>query len=114
MDGIAARVTEAKVRGVFSRAGRVMDVQIMQKRRGDVRFRMALVFFATIDEARRAIRLNNGLRLEGHYLVVRMAREQWRLRDGRKQRRWGEKELRYQVQGRVWKPKGNTTTQVNT
>lgn len=43
-----------------------------------------------------------------------MAREQWRLRDGRKQRRWGEKELRYQVQGRVWKPKGNTTTQVNT
>ncbi|XP_057416147.1 uncharacterized protein LOC130710776 [Lotus japonicus] len=76
VDGLGDRITHAKLRAIFAKAGRLREVFIQQKKKPHRRFRFGFVRFTCDDEARAAIRKFNGLRLEGNYLVVQKARFQ--------------------------------------
>ncbi|XP_057429123.1 uncharacterized protein LOC130722418 [Lotus japonicus] len=73
VDGLSDRITLIKLKTIFGKAGRVKDVFIQFKRKFQRRFRYGFVRFQNDEEAWRAIRTLNGLRIDGNYLVVKRA-----------------------------------------
>lgn len=101
VDGLGQRVTENQLNGAFSKIGRVVETEILKRRRGDIRFNFGFVHYSNDAEAWQAIRKLNGIRFEGHYIHVRKA---WYNRPPRK---GGSKRssINYAIRGRVWRPK---------
>lgn len=50
VDGFGELVTEAKLRGAFARDGKVQDVEIQPRRRGDSRFKFGFVHYALMQK----------------------------------------------------------------
>lgn len=73
VDGLGDRITLMKLRSIFGRAGRVRDVFVQFKQKLQRRFRYGFVRFQNDEEASKAIRMFDGMRLDGNYLVVKRA-----------------------------------------
>lgn len=102
VDGFGELVTEAKLRGAFARDGKVQDVEIQPRRRGDSRFKFGFVHYATDAEAWCTIRLLNGLRFEGNFLQVHKERYQ---RLPHRHDNDNSSTKKYAIRGRVWRVK---------
>lgn len=73
IDGLGDRITMVKLLSIFSKAGNLRDVFIQQRKKVGRRFRFGFVRFQRNEEAWKAIRMFNGLRLEGNFLAVQKA-----------------------------------------
>ncbi|XP_057426184.1 uncharacterized protein LOC130719583 [Lotus japonicus] len=102
--GLNDRITLLKLKSNFGKEGQVRDVFLQFKKKFQQRFRYGFIRFQNDGEAWQAIRMFNGVRLEGNYLVVKQAR----IKQATTKEKKGtaeRKSVQAQVRGKIWRPK---------
>ncbi|XP_057432667.1 uncharacterized protein LOC130725458 [Lotus japonicus] len=104
IDGLSDGVTKDMVTAIFAKAGVLTDVFVQFKRREGRQFRFGFVRFQKDMDARRAIRMFNGMKFRGAFLTVKRARYQVNRGLATSPLR-NDSRLKFAVRGKVWKPK---------
>ena len=99
------------LKGIFKRAGKVVDTYIPTRKRGEARSRYGFVRYRSINEARKSIQVFNNREIRGCQLKVSMARSgraPGRVKEKGNQRRdqAGKREGRdsHKTEKKIWRP----------
>lgn len=71
VDGLKDTVTRAMLGAIFGKVGRLCSIYVPHRKKEGRRFRFAFLRYDSELDARKAIRMFNGMKLEGAYLVVK-------------------------------------------